>query len=416
MNNFIIAGLLFLFYVICKIMTQKYRYLSPSLIGSFFWSLACFISSIRMNDSQEEFSFQQIITYIIPFAIVTILGFIIADVIVSRSGKFVLSINQLLYIQKKYKFILILCFIFGSIRFVYTLSLGGISSIVNYREVSLLLSTNSNPIFVNFIRISGHLSMLGTFYIIICAYIDGLTEIKPIYFLKNFVMYGMIVASQGGRTFTMVYLVSYIFAYICGFIQSGKRDMMHQLKKVFVCMLIPLLYFGVVGSLRNFSTESLQSDNRSRSQSVFETFYYITEGLHVSDLCMSYLGTGQNRFDYGRDTFTTSEGYNYSQFRASLNGTKDWCNVDSILVPLCCDFGKKGALVMWMIICFLGELFFNFTFRKRSLISLFLLYSIAYIFIYSTIGNPIPGGFRIMLLWIIILKIFSKRFFPQIKI
>ena len=178
MNNFIKAGLILLLFVFWKIKVQKNLYLSPSLTGCLFWGVACIVSYFRMNDLTQDFSTQYTYEYIIPFALVTVCGFGLPQMFVASKRKFVLNINQLFYLQKRYRFILYLCFVFGMIRFFYTFSVAGIATIIDYREVSLALSSNSNPIIVNFIRISGHLSMLGSFYILICAYIDGYTIIK----------------------------------------------------------------------------------------------------------------------------------------------------------------------------------------------------------------------------------------------
>lgn len=411
MNNFIIAGLILLLFVFWKISVQKNRYLSPSLTGCLFWGIACIISYFRMNDPNQDFSTHYTHEYIIPFAMVTVCGFGLAQMFVVSKRKFLLNIEQLFYLQKRYRFILYWCFLLGMIRFIYTLSVGGIATIVDYRQASLLISADSNPIIVNFIRISGHLSMLGAFYILICAYIDGYTTIKPKSFLANFVMYGMIVASQGGRTFTMVYLLSYFFAYMFGHIHSGKKYTNKQIRAILVSMLIPLLYFSVVGAFRNYSEDVIAENKISRTQSIFSTFYYITEGLHVTDRSIVYLGKNQRSYDSGIDTFTTFDGDNYTKFRDSLLGTPDWCNVDSIIVPLYCDFGWNGSLVVWMFLCFIGEILFYKTMCVKSVVSLFLLYSIVYLFLYSTIGNPIPGGFRIMIIWIVILSVFRRNFF-----
>ena len=250
--------------------------------------------------------------------------------------------------------------------------------------------------------------MLGTFYILICAYIDGYTIIKPASFLKNFVMYGMIVASQGGRTFTMVYLLSYFFAYIFGHIHSGKKYTKKNIRIILGCLVVPILYFSVIGSFRNTSVDELQESSISRTRSVLSAFYYITEGVHVTDKAMQFVNAF-NTYDMGRDTFTSYKGNTYSQFRESLNGTPDWCNVDSIVVHMYCDFGRNGSLIVWMVICIIGEILFNQFIRNGSILSFFMSYAIVYIFLYSTIGNPIPSAFRIMVEWIIILQIFSSK-------
>lgn len=166
--------------------------------------------------------------------------------------------------------------------------------------------------------------------------------------------------------------------------------------------------FCVIGSFRNTSGDELQESSISRTRSVLSAFYYITEGVHVTDKAMQFVNAS-NTYDMGRDTFTGYKGKNYSQFRESLNGTPDWCNVDSIIVPMYCDFGRNGSLIAWMIICFIGEIFFYKVMRKGSVLSFFLSYAIVYIFLYSTIGNPIPAAFRIMVEWIIILHVFSSK-------
>ena len=408
MNSFIIAGIILLTFVLFILGSQKRFFLSPALVGCFFWSLACFISVVRMDDRTQDFSTIVTPSYIISFAIVTVLGFTLSRLFSIGKACPKLDIEQLVLLRKKYNYILILCFISGLIRMVYTFSQGGIVSLVNYREASLLLSSSSNPFIVNFIRVSGHLSVLGTFYILICAYIDGYTIIKPASFLKNFVMYGMIVASQGGRTFTMVYLLSYFFAYIFGHIHSGKKYTKKNIRIIFGCLVVPILYFSVIGSFRNTSEDELQESSISRTRSVLSAFYYITEGVHVTDKAMQFVNAS-NTYDMGRDTFTSYKGKTYSQFRESLNGTPDWCNVDSIVVQMYCDFGRNGSLIVWMVICIIGEFFFNKLIRNGSILSFFMSYAIVYIFLYSTIGNPIPAAFRIMVEWIIILQIFSSK-------
>ena len=70
---------------------------------------------------------------------------------------------------------------------------------------------------------------------------------------------------------------------------------------------------------------------------------------------------------------------------------------------------KNIALIVWMVICIIGEFFFNKLIRNGSILSFFMSYAIVYIFLYSTIGNPIPAAFRIMVEWIIILQIFSSK-------
>ena len=132
MNNFILAGLILISFFFVKIVFQKYRYLSPSLICCIIWGIACFASSIRMHDPSQNFSSAITYYYILPFAMVTVCAFMIASFFNSKKHKFELDIKQLLHIKKKYYFILILCFIFGTIRLVYTLSISGFSSLLNY--------------------------------------------------------------------------------------------------------------------------------------------------------------------------------------------------------------------------------------------------------------------------------------------
>ena len=139
MINFLLCGLAFLYYAWSRFQN---RILYPSVVFSIMWGINCiFTAAILMGFGsnlylREEYSYEYMDSYIVPFTIVSLVAFTIAHKRAhSKRIKVLFSLRSLNTILRKYKFIMWLNFIGGILRIVVMVTLVGVSldNVMDYR-------------------------------------------------------------------------------------------------------------------------------------------------------------------------------------------------------------------------------------------------------------------------------------------
>ena len=414
MINFLLCGLAFLYYAKVRF---KNRILYPSVVFSIMWGINCtYTAAILMGFGsnlylREEYSYEYMESYIVPFTIVSLLAFTIAHKRTHSKGiNLMFSVGSLNTILRKYKFIMWLNFIGGILRIVVMVSLVGFSldNVMDYRMAANNVMMGSVGGLVLYVfKITSYIQMLANFYVAVDGLKTGFGKLKFKNVLTLFILYAPTQMATGGRLFVLFFIIFFFGSFLVGrgmAMKQQKRRWLENSEKRIIVNIFAffLVIIAVIGMARAGSSKSADDER------FFEKFAYICEGTLATDYLMRFYPEGTFEHEYGMFTLS-SQSPQMKRFYGYLQTTKMSSTVYSFITFLYMDFGYWGSIIVWFFLVLFMEIG-ALKCLNRLTIFRFIVFSVLLKMAYESIlGNSIGGNIPVFGL-LVILYIFYDPF------
>lgn len=411
----LVVTIVYLFILFCK---RPYRLLLPSVLHSATWLITVFLLSLELKgiwvsypiangvvDLSTEYIFYLVVSSIVGFSLAHLFGNIRSE----RRRVQIINPNVINNVLNKFGWIPYMCFIIGVVIFVYLISTGLFNTFGEFREHAVTTKEWTGPMAI-VQRMSGHVAILGSFYLMLLGYKHGIEGLNLKKFFKYALLCSVINLAIGGRlwliTSTLPYIIAFVYARDFSF--RNKQSRRKDLKG-----LISLL--GMLAVV--FSLMGLARDDRDVNKSFIDKFLYFTDGAKMSNMVLNQYPPGSFELEYGKSEFL-------GQFTASPMGQKFYgsisddvalaVTVQSAIPPLYYDFGYYGGILMWGIFCFIIELWAIRLLSTRKILGVLLFVQISLLFFLA----PMFGVFSMYMPtfeWLLLLYLFRKGIFGSIS-
>ena len=406
--------LTFLFFMLS---TKRYRLLLPSTLHSIAWSITALIMIFQIkrifvssNFSEQTFSLSaKYMCYIIASSIV---GFVCAHVLTENRklvGTEQIDTCVLDTILKRFRWIQYFCALIGVLLFAFIFStIGNVDTFSDYRGMALTVKRVGYMAVVQ--RISGHVNILGSFYLMLLGYKMGQKGIDVKEFAFNALLCSFINMSIGGRVWilnsTLPFFVTFFLSrYNTNLNVSALRS---DIKKIFCIVISLACLFSAIGLLR---------DDSVGSKTFIDKFQYFSDGMRITNMVLKQYPVGSYELEYGKSEFFSSwfESPMEKRFDKSISYDIGLSvTVKSSLPFLYYDFGFSGGILAWGIICFLLEYICIRLISVRKIIGI-LLFGQLSCFLFQAPVFPIFSLNLPSMEWILLLYIFRRFVFRNIK-
>lgn len=363
------------------------------------------------HDEYKLHEYDIVAPFLMGIMIASFIGFKLCHLVVNIESPNLVPLFSLEYIDKllsKHKWVMYVCFITGLLNLFFLISIIGFDNLGDYRGAAL--SAERTGLFGLVSRIAGHATTLGTFYLFIFGYKQGLSGVNIKNFFFYLLMYSMNNIAIAGRGWITMSLIPYLIGYFFAVRSSGKYRFSEifdrNFRKIFCIMGILVVFFAVFGSMRN-------DQNSTEEVHMADKLLYYTDGTGVTNIVMSMYPEGSYQLEYGACEFL-------SYFKPSPMWTKYSDAIShnlglSVTVPsmmpfLYFDYGFCGGIIMWGLYCFIFECLVVKLLKQKSLLSLLLAFQIIRMFFQGPIG-PIFSMAVPALLWLLIMYIFRRKIF-----
>lgn len=404
-----------LVYFVWLILQRRFRLFLPSTIGSFIWTITTLLVILHLNGFLGEYDLSpNAVNHVSRFtcylSIASVIGFSLSHLFTDKYESFVrlkpiniVDIEQLLHY---FKWIPYLCGIVGLALFIFLItSIGDISSFSDYRVLAIQTERVGYAALAQ--RISGHINILGGFYLMMLGYKSGKLGIN----VKEFLLYSFLCSainmSIGGRVWILTSLLPFFTTYILSkkSCQRNKKQDAQDRKKIISILSIFILFFAIIGTLRD----------DTNSGGLFDKFLYLTDGSRMTNMVLDQYPETMYSYELGKSTLLGGfiKSPMVGRFANSIADDIGLSvTVKSIMPNLYYDFGLIGGAVFWGIICFLGEICCIRLKYSLHIIGLFLYGTLSTMFFQAPVGN-VFALYTPTFEWIFLLYIFRKQIFPH---
>ena len=404
-------------YLIILLANGRYRLLLPSTVHTFTW-LVCavlMLSEVKGWIRAEPLpvsKYEYVCPYMLGMIVASVIAFIIAHQVTipkeialrSKPAK-LLTVDQLNMFLKRFFWIPVLCLVVGLVMTYFFFSLGGFDTFADYRIMAVSVEKVGYAAIAK--RLSGHVSILGLFYMIIVGYKQGISGINLKEFLKYLIMIGAVNMSIGGRLWLLTTLLPYLSGILLA--HSMREDhisLSKSMSKLFLIGIILVSLFSILGRLRS-------SDEYNKQTTIFSKFLYYTDGPKMANMVLKQYPPGSFELEYGKSTFLGNwiKSPMQERFANSIKYDRGLSvTVKSLIPNQYYDFGYWGGIVMWGVFCFILEMAcLNLRF-KNNFLSIILFGALSLILFQAPIGNIM---FTIVstLEWLILISFLSEWIF-----
>lgn len=403
-------------YLFVLLIQKKYRILLPSNTFTFIWlattllmifQLEGFLVSKKVDNSQYQFV-SQFIFYLVLSSIV---GFFTAHIISLTKYKYYqvelincTTIDGILY---KFKWIPYLCGIMGIILFAFLYNVAGNVTFSEYRMLALYTERTGLMSIIQ--RASGHAVILSKLYLLILGYKYGMSGINIRKFIIFFILCSSPNMAIGGRGWIISSIMPFLTTFIltrhyCS-IPSGIRK--KDNRNIIYIIIILVSLFSIIGILRS---------NPEYQTNGFDKYLYLTDGAKMTNMVLEQYPEWSFKLEYGKSLFLQPilDSPMQEAFTESLSDNIGLLvTVRSIMPNIYYDFGFKGGIIIWGVICFIIEYICNRLRYSKKIIPI-LIYGVASSILLTTpIGNTFATNTPVFE-WIILIYIFRKWIFAKI--
>lgn len=315
------------------------------------------------------------------------------------------DIELLEYYLIRFRWIPYLCGIIGLTLLVFLIStIGSVESFSDYRIMALYTKRVGYAAIAQ--RISGHINILGLFYLMIYGYVCGQKGIVLKQFLWIVFLCSLINISIGGRVWILTSLLPFFTTYILSINDNNTDiDIKSNTKKLFLISIIFISLFAILGIARGESDE----------QQFLDKFLYLTDGTRMTNLILEYYPEGTFDNEYGSSTLLDGIFKSPMVLKFADRISDDIAlsvTVKSILPNLYYDFGIYGGAIFMGFLCFILEsLCFKFRYSK-SVFDLICYGTLAGFLVQSPVGN-VFSLYTPIFEWLIIIYVFRKWIFNR---
>ncbi|ADY37289.1 hypothetical protein Bacsa_2756 [Phocaeicola salanitronis DSM 18170] len=415
------AVAILLVYLFFLLLQKRYRLILPSVIHTSIWLATVVLIIFQLNgyfitEQLIEERFQYVGKFICFMMISSVMGFILAHVLTSKGETYnevdIIEIATIDAILHKFRWIPVVCGVIGIVLLLFIVStMGNISSFGEYRSFAINVEPTGVVAIVQ--RLSGHISVLGAFYLLLLGYKFGITGIHIPLLVKNVILCSTINMAIGGRVWVVMSVLPVLTMYIFSRHYSGletkikKRDNI----RILLMLVISVSLFSIIGILRNESGNSV-----SNEQNFIDKFLYLTDGSRMTNMVISMYPPGTYNLEYGRSEFLSNfigspmmDRFN----RAISDNVGLMVTVKSVMPNLYFDYGFKGGIIMWGVFCFILE-FLCIRLKYTHNIVILLFWGILAQIMFQA---PIANIFSLntpRIEWIILIYLFRKQIFSSI--
>lgn len=407
-------------YITFLLMQKRYRLLLPSVIHTFIWLVTiiliiCQLKGFLVSEKVDNETFNLSSQYICALMVASILGFTVAHITTAKTETDtevqLISVDIIDQILTRFKWVPYVCGIVGILLFVYLITtIGNIDSFGDYRTVAL--STKRVGYAAIAQRISGHVNIWGSFYLMLLGYKYGQTGIEIKTFLKYILLCSAINMSIGGRvwilTSTLPFLITFFFSRKYSFIDDAKvkRDYKH----IALILLFFISLFSIMGQLRSISN--------SDKDNFIDKFLYLTDGSRMTNMILKKYPEGSYPYEYGKSTLTQPfiKSPMAERFAKSISHNIGLSvTVKSIMPYLYYDFGFWGGAFFWGLLCFLIEYICIRLKYRDTILGILLFGQLSFLLFQSPVGH-IFAVYMPAFEWLIIFYIFNQKIFGKINL
>lgn len=406
-------------YLIVLLGQKRNRLLLPSVTNSIMWCatiflILCQLNGVVVSKHVSENVFNHSARMILYMSIASTVAFIYAHIFFNQpaisSKPNYRTGENLQLILKRFRWIPWLCLVVGVCLLFFLISImGSWENFGKYREIAV--STERTGWIAPIQRVSGHLSFLGTFYLMLLGYFHGITRFNLKVFLLYFFLCSAINMAIGGRVWILSSSLPYFSTFILGRhntkISSATKN---DLKKLVIVAVIFISLFSLIGILRS---DNNVTENGGRGG---DKFLYLTDGARMTNMMINQYPEGSYQYEYGSSTLLQNivDSPMRNAFQASLSYDIGLSvTVKSVMPPLYYDFGMVGGAIFWGFICFLLEIFALISSRRNTILSIIVYGELCTMISHAPVGHIVSittPAFE----WILIIFFFRKDLFKGI--
>jgi oligosaccharide repeat unit polymerase len=391
----------------------RFRLVLPSVVHTFIWMVTSLLVVFQLkgvlvithlsNDAVNIVS--KFTCYIV---IASVIGFSFAHYITERYESFVktriINLNVVEELLQRFKWIPYMCGIVGVTLFIFLVStIGNTDLLDNYRLLAIQTERVGYAAIAQ--RISGHLNILGGFYLMLLGYKSGQRGIKIKEFLLFTILCSAINISIGGRVWILTsilpFFTTYALSRYCN--SHNKTKVRNDNKWILVIFTVFISLFSIIGMLRN-----------SKSDGEFmDKFLYLTDGTRMTNMVLKQFPETTFPYEYGMSTLLGGVVQSPMATRFVNSISHDIglsVTVKSTMPYLYYDFGFVGGAIFWGFICFFIELFCIRLKYSASIIGLFLFGTLSTILFETPVGHIFSTNTP-RFEWILLFFIFRKYIF-----
>lgn len=386
----------------------------PSTAFCTMWLITCVlivfqIKGILITNILPVSRFALVAPFTFYVSISVVIGFLFAHLLSNREYNMhyhnVIDIELLEYYLNRFRWVPYVCGITGFLLLVFLItSIGSIDSFSDYRVIALTTERIGYAAIAQ--RISGHINILGLFYLMIYGYVCGQKGIIIKQFLWIVLLCSLINISIGGRVWILTSLLPFFTTYILS-VKNNKSetDKRSSTIKLLVILMIFVSLFSLLGIARG------ESDD----QRFMDKFLYLTDGSRMTNLMLEYFPEGTFNHEYGSSTllngFIKSPMVQRFADRISYDIGLT-VTVKSILPNLYYDYGTYGGAIFMGFLCCLIEIVCLYFRYSNSIFNLICYGTLAGFFVQSPVGN-VFSLYTPIFEWLIIIYIFKDRIFNR---
>lgn len=400
-------------YLIVLLSQKRYRILQPSTIHTFIWiitisliicQLKGFLVTFKTADTVFNYSSQ----FICALMFFSVVGFTLAHILTAQqettSKVQLIPVQNIDLILQKFKWIPYTCGIVGVVLLIYLISaIGSFDSLGDYRIMAITTKRVGYAAIAQ--RISGHINILGSFYLMLLGYKYGQTGINIKQFLKYAILCSAINISIGGRvwllTSTLPFLTAFFFSRKYAHIEDWLKNI--DRKKIFYIIAIFVSLFAIVGLIRTGSEKG----------NFLDKFLYLTDGSRMTNIVFNTFPEGSYNYEYGFSTllqgaFSSPMAQKFAQSISDNIGLS--VTVKSVMPYLYYDFGFWGGAIFWGIICFALEYICIRLKYNNGIITILWFCLLSSLLFQSPVGNIFANNTPVFY-WLIIIYLFRNKIF-----
>lgn len=392
---------------------KRYRLLLPSVIHTFIWGITifliiCQLKGVLVTQHTNDNVFNHSSRFICALMVASVIGFTSAHFVTANQETHLsvplIPINTIDTILERFKWVPYLCGIVGVLLLIYLISvMGNIDSFGDYRAIAVATKR------VGWVeipqRISGHINILGGFYLMLLGYKYGQTGINIKIFFKYALLCSAINMAIGGRvwilTSTLPFLIAYFFSRKYSKVDNNIRQ--NDRRNILMILTIFLSLFAIIGLIRN---ESLGGN-------FFDKFLYLTDGSRMTNIAFNTFPEGSYNYEYGFSTLLQGvvPSPMAQKFAHSISDNIGLSvTVRSVMPYLYYDFGFWGGAIFWGIICFTLEYMCIRLKYCKGIISFLWFCQLSSLLFQSPVGNIFANNTPVFY-WLIIIYLFRNKIF-----
>lgn len=400
-------------YLIVLLRQSKYRLVLPSTINTSVWLITtllilCQLKGFLVSKTLPDSAFIYSSQFILAISISSVIGFTIAhafsDSSISDKELTLVDYEVIDNVLQKFKWIPYLCGIVGVTLFVFIITtIGSFDAFSDYRIMAISMKRVGYAAIAQ--RLSGHISILGSFYLMLLGYKYGQTGIDMKKFFLTVFLCSTINMSIGGRVWlmssTLPFLSTYIFSYkYSDFNIDIKRN---DLKKLAIIILVFTVLFSILGTLRNTTLH----------HNFWDKFLYFTDGSRMTNMVMMQYPENTYELEYGKATMLQGivSSPMINNFAKSISDNIGLSvTVKSIMPNLYYDFGILGGAIFWGILCLVIEYCCIRMKYNNTVFGIILFGQLSILLFQSPVGNVFSLNLP-SFEWLLIIYLFRKRLF-----